>query len=469
MPTDKGHPMTTSQKVQRRGLILASAAVVALAAACHNSITDSMLSVAEPNIIDPTNVNSVDGANALKVGALARFRNMTAGSESDWLFGGLLADEWVTSSTFIQNDEADERSISLNNSTVTGQFRTINQVRTASNQGIAALKKYRPTAAADIAELYLARGFAEMQLAQDFCNGIPLSDATVAPVGYGTPLTNDAVFKVALASYDSAIALSNSLTDATGISVNRAAKVGRARALLGTNDIAGAAALVAAIPTTFSYDHTFLTSSGDNILWSQPLSSRRYSVGDTTVRTSAGAFTVKPSIEFASAKDPRLPAANTPLNTKSQDGSVISFTTTMWAQSTTVPVLNGIDARMIEAEAALRLDNATGLLAILNALRAAPPKLGEVQAAAMAPLVDPGTSAGRRDLMFREKAFWTFSRGQRLSDMRRLMRQYGMAEASVFPTGTHYRGVPYGHDVNLPVPQDETNNPNFTGCLDRKP
>jgi hypothetical protein len=35
--------------------------------------------------------------------------------------------------------------------------------------------------------------------------------------------------------------------------------------------------------------------------------------------------------------------------------------------------------------------------------------------------------------------------------------------------GTHYRGGVYGSDVNLPVPKDEEkNNPNFTGCLDRK-
>ncbi len=470
MPTFQRHPMTTSPKVQRRGRLLLVATVVALtAAACNNSITDSALSVAEPNIIDPTAVSSADGATALKVGALARFRNMTAGSESSWLFGGLLADEWVTSSTFIQNDEADERSISLNNSTVTGQFRTINQVRTAANQAIAGLRKYKPTSAAEIAEMYLARGFAEMQLAQDFCNGIPLSDATVNPVVYGSPLTNAAVFTVSLASYDSAIALVSGLTDATSILITRAAKVGRARAQLGLKDLSGAVAQVAGIPTTFSYDHTFATSSGDNILWSQPLSSRRYSVGDTTVKTSAGTFSTQPAIPFASAKDPRLPVANTPAGTKSQDGSVISMTTTLWAQSTTVPVINGIDARMIEAEAAAVNGDAATMLTILNTLRAAPPLLGTVQAAAMPALVDPGTQASRIDLVFREKAFWTFSRGQRLSDMRRLMRQYGRAEATVFSTGTHFRGVPYGHDVNLPVPQDETNNPNFKGCLDRLP
>jgi hypothetical protein len=53
--------------------------------------------------------------------------------------------------------------------------------------------------------------------------------------------------------------------------------------------------------------------------------------------------------------------------------------------------------------------------------------------------------------------------------MRRLIRQYGRTQDQLFPGGTHYRGVPYGTDVNLPVPQDEQNNPNFVVCADRNP
>ena len=72
------------------------------------------------------------------------------------------------------------------------------------------------------------------------------------------------------------------------------------------------------------------------------------------------------------------------------------------------------------------------------------------------------------DLLFREKALWTFSRGQRLGDLRRLVRQYARPADEAFPVGKHYRGGDYGKDVNLPVPKDEEkNNPNFTGCIDR--
>jgi hypothetical protein len=104
------------------------------------------------------------------------------------------------------------------------------------------------------------------------------------------------------------------------------------------------------------------------------------------------------------------------------------------------------------------------MLAILNALRAAPPPHGTVQPAAMARLTDPGTADGRIDLFFREKAFWTFGRGQRLGNLRRLMRApYNRAAANTFPED---RGGTYGTDVNMPVPQEEENNPNFdrTAC-----
>jgi len=73
------------------------------------------------------------------------------------------------------------------------------------------------------------------------------------------------------------------------------------------------------------------------------------------------------------------------------------------------------------------------------------------------------------NLFFREKAFWQFARGSRLGDLRRLIRQYQRPQEAVFPVGTfHKENQPYGTDVNLPVTDNETTNPNFKGCIDRK-
>lgn len=438
-------------------------------------LTDSLLEAKDPDIINPDDVQSAEGAVALANGALEFFRDLSAGDESTWLFGGLLADEWSTSSTFVQNDETDQRRVQTNNSSITGMFRDMGRVRLAADLAIRGLKQFRPNPPRTIADLYFARGFAEMQMAQDFCNGIPLSRLEGDDIVPGMPLPVDSVFRRAIASFDSAIALATA-TDSATVTIRRAAMVGKARALLGINDdtdapIDLAAALVDTIPVSFAYHHTFAITSGDNVIWGQGASARRYTVGDSLEGNSRDIL-VENALPFFSAQDPRLPvrytiATNGRDTVKSQDGQTFSRTTSLYGRSTSIAVVNGLDARLLVAEARLRARDFAGMMTILNLLRANPPKLGDVQPSAMTPLPVPATYDEAIDVFFREKAFWTFSRGQRLGDLRRLIRQYGRSEDTTFPVGEHYKGGDYGDDVNLPVPQAETNNPNFTGCLNR--
>jgi hypothetical protein len=85
----------------------------------------------------------------------------------------------------------------------------------------------------------------------------------------------------------------------------------------------------------------------------------------------------------------------------------------------------------------------------------------------MSALATPATQAAAVALFFREKAFWTFGRGQRLGDLRRLIRQYKLSPDQVLPTGNYYKGGAYGSDANFPVPDVERANPQFSGCIDR--
>ena len=462
----------------RRVRSLPAAVALFLIAACS---TETLLEVEDPDLIDPSAVQSLEGALGLRTGALGRFRSITAGSESTWLFGGLLADEWSTSSTFIQNDETDQRRIQTNNSSITGMFRNLARVRTATNQAISTLQEFAPTNTVDIAEMYFARGFAEMQLAQDFCNGIPLTEVRPDTTIYGVPLPVADVFERAIASYDSGLAVVAADTSSSALFIRRALRIGKARALLGVARYAEANSTLRGaggdtIPTLYAYQHTFVATSGTNTIWGQGASARRYTVGDS-LEGNARNLLVRNAIPFFSARDTRLPVSyrvttnakdpNLRDTTKSQDGLTFSRTTTLYGRLTSVDVVNGIDARLVEAEAALQAGDVAGMFRILNQLRASPPKLGDVQPVARPALVDPGTFEGRVDLLFREKAFWTFSRGQRLGDLRRLIRQYGRTPETTFPEGQHYRGGTYGTDVNLPVPEDERNNPNFQGCLNR--
>jgi hypothetical protein len=87
----------------------------------------------------------------------------------------------------------------------------------------------------------------------------------------------------------------------------------------------------------------------------------------------------------------------------------------------------------------------------------------------LAPLVDPGSDSGRVSLLFGERAYWLYLTGHRQGDLRRLIRQYGRDQSTVYPIGIYFGpgvGI-YGSDVTAPIPYTETPNPLFHGCFDR--
>ena len=138
------------------------------------------------------------------------------------------------------------------------------------------------------------------------------------------------------------------------------------------------------------------------------------------------------------------------------------------AQNSNVVLADGIEARLIEAEA--RLQGGTqadrdAVFASLNALRAT----GLSSPIAALP-ASPTTQSAAVDMVFKERAFWLWLTGHRLGDMRRLIRQYGRSESTVFPIGAMplRGGESFGTDVNFPVPFTERNNLDFKGCIDRK-
>src|SRR3954463_11263578 len=139
-----------------RAVLLGS--TVALAALAGTACQDSLLKATDPDLITPSDLDTPEGANALRIGALQRWRfstggDNTNGQESTWLTGGLLADEWGTSSTFVQNDELDEGGIKRENSRVTFDFRKLERVRAAVNQALPCMIKWNPADKVNTAEL----------------------------------------------------------------------------------------------------------------------------------------------------------------------------------------------------------------------------------------------------------------------------------------------------------------------------
>jgi hypothetical protein len=249
--------------------------------------------------------------------------------------------------------------------------------------------------------------------------------------------------------------------------VNYAIRIAKARALLQLGKFAEAATLVAPIPTSWRWMFTYATTSGDNGLWKYNNSVKRFTVGDSF---DLGGL-IQNAVPFASAKDPRVPVAGSTRNSSlgvGFDNSTPFVTQQLWpGRSDPVPFLSGLDARLIEAEGKLQANDIAGMMTILNALRATPQQLGAISSPVMAALTAPAAKEAAIDLYFREKAFWQFSRGYRMADLRRLVRQYQRPQDRVFPNGQFFKGQTYQQDVNFPVTTSELPNPNFSSCLDR--
>lgn len=463
--------MTTPNTRKRVSRVLAAAAVGAalFTLGCGN-LKDDLLTAEDPDVISPAAISTPEAADALRVGALSRLRNMTAGSgqgDSPWMFSGLLTDEWKSGDTFLQRNETDQRTVQENNANLNPVYRDIHRSRTAAREALDALKKYKPTPASNLGQMYFVMAFAEMQLAEWFCNGQPLGDASTGVPEYGPPMTNQAIFTLALAHLDSALSFTTA-TDAATIAVKNSISIVKGRVLIDLGQFAAAATAVAGVPTSYTLNMTFSLTGGNNQIWSLNTSAKRWVVGDSF--DTAGI--IKNAIPFASLKDPRVPVTGTSTGSspagKSFDTATNFIFQTLFGRTDPTPLVNGIDARLIEAEAQLNANDFAGMTATLNALRGAPQVLGVVTTPVITPaLTAPATKAAAADMFFREKALWTFSRGQRLGDLRRLIRQYGRTQDNVFPVGTFFKGGSYGTDVNFPVHVDEQNNPEFKGCADR--
>ena len=453
--------MTNRPFWARRTAALLTAAVLSTAA-CRS--TDEILSVEDPDIINPGTVATASGANAVRLGALARLNAATTGGESLFLLGGLFTDEWNNGDSFIARQEVDQRVITIENSFLTTANRALHRARLSAEQAIDLLGQYDPNApAANVGEMYFVEAFVENLMAEHYCNGIVFSSVVDGAEEYGEPITTTETFQRALAHADSGLALVTG-TSTADVRVRNALRVLRSRILLNLNRPADAAVGLSAVPSNFVYQMAHAQTATDNQVWAFNNSARRYSVSNNEGTNG---------LNFATANDPRLPTcqggdatcrAIGVTSTTRDDLTTPLYVQRIWpTRESSVTIVSGIEARMIEAEAQLKAGQPAAALATLNAAR--------TTVTGLAPLTDAGTEAARVDQLFRERAFWMFSTGHRTGDLRRLIRQYSRTAGSVFPTGQWHKGGNYGADVTVPIPQAEQNNPNIgsgnAACIDR--
>lgn len=408
------------------------------------------LKVEDPTTILESEVSTSAGAELLRRGALLDLFQ-TAGNAA-WE-SGLLADEfryeepaYVEDGSFPHNDLdlLDRRHASA------ADLQQLPQgIQTAydSWQGLRgrsttiAIEKLRndprPAVKAHVGEMFAVRAYAAMRLAEDYCPGFPMHEVVNFKEILGSPVSTQQAFEYALANYDSATA---SAVDSAR--VLNFALVGRARTLLQLGQFAEAKAAATGVPTSYAYLAEFNTASSPlNPLASAPVGWLQWGV-ERSVADQEGVN----GLNFVSANDPRVPTIQRGV---ARDGVTRFYVIGKYpTRDTPIVLASGLEARLIEAEVALQSGDPSWLTT-LNDLRATQ------ITPALPPLADPGTADARLDLLFRERAFWLFATGTRLGDLRRLVRVYGRASESVFPTGTYWRGGPYGTTTAIPFPQAE--------------
>ena len=415
---------------------------------------DRLLEVRDVDVLDPRTLNSKEALPTLLAGSLSAFQIAFSGAgdlsngghEGMVNMSGLLTDEFIHAETFPDRQGVDIRSIAPGNGSVKGVFFDLAQARALADLTSARYNTFDPGTEGHSEVLSLS-AYSYLLFAEHFCTGVPFSTLTDAGVDFGQPQSRDEILAIALAKFDSALTFA---VDNENEELENLARVGRARVLQNQGNFAQAAAAVTTVPTSFVYAIEGSTNSArqNNGIWNYTVNFFGFSVPEREGTNG---------LNYRSANDPRVPYVNT--GEVGFDGETPYFMQQKYPDKESETVLaSGIEARLIEAEAALQAGNSGTAFQILNTLR---------QSQGLSTLATPGTATARIDALFRERAFWLYLTGHRLGDMRRLIRQYGRSESTVFPVGDYHKGGEYGSDVNFPVSSDERNNPNFESCLDR--
>jgi hypothetical protein len=448
--------------------------------ACHT------LDVTQPDIIQPGNLQTASALPTIRAGAIGDFTIAYSGSgaqgssgtvEGQILTAGMLSDELINTETFPDRINVDRRFVEINGATMATVFRNLSKARRSAEAAAANFRTLSPDTTKDsgLSEMLSLAGFAYVMFAENYCSGVPVSN--VDPSGhllFGDPLTTTQMLDTAINRFNQALGAANALASGSSKAQFAAmAQVGRARAFLDLGQFDSADVAAATVATGFSYvvTHDLNTTRQNNGIFKGTFTFKRYGMAD---KEGVNGF------PYISVADPRTPiyrpsgASGLGFDGATPQQDQLRY----FDEKASVTVATGLEARLIQAEAAYQAANTAGMYTILSALRAAPPAYilagspaspssQPTPVAAMAALSGTGNPV---DTLFAERARWLWLTAHRLSDLRRLIRQYGRATESVFPTGSYFKqGLVYATDVNFPVPIDEQNNPNFQQCLDRNP
>jgi hypothetical protein len=436
---------------------------------------DQILDVEDIDVASPASVSDPAALPAVLAGAIGDFGNSYngGGDFNQITLAGQLSDELYNTETFPTRIENDQRKQQYqSNGSLQNLFYATQQARASADRAAADYVALKKETDVGLAEALNLSALNYIILAENYCNAVPIS--FVKPdgsFGYGKELNTDQLLNVAVAKADSALANATA-ANGTGAAAKRTeqarlARIVKARALLDLNKPAEAAAAIGGetgVPTTFQYNYTHSETSGrqNNGTWGVTVSVARFGVPDR--EGTNGLPFLSEGNTAGTVKDPRVANVIRGGSGRGFDNSTTQYMQQKYpARASAATIADGVEARLIEAEAALRANNPAGALTILNGLRsnAALLTLRGYPANSLPALTQGATTAAQVDQLFKERAYWLYLTSHRLGDLRRLIKQYGRGAESVFPTGAYHKSGTYGTDVNSPIPQAEDNNPNF--------
>lgn len=404
-----------------------------------------LLDTDQPDTINPNDLNTPEGAQSRRLGAISQFTFAKDGdgltTDGEILLSGLMADEFIFATTPPSEQEIDQRGATTLNPNIDAQYLAMHRARVSAENAAEALAKYSLDGTDDpgIPEMLALAGFTYVYFAEDYCGAVPYSKSVNGKIQYGFSVSRDSSLRIAVARFDSALAAPGLTPEVEGL-----ARVGKARAFLNLDSLAIADTIVAPVASDFSFvtEHAEAPARLQN----QPFVFGRDGLWSVANAEGTNGF------GFRAADDPRVPfdsTGTTGLDTQTELFSLLKYPDA----TTSIPVADGVEARLIQAEAQLRLNAFGAMNGILNTLRAT---------VGLGSLPVPGTAAAARTQLFNERALWLYATGHRLGDLRRLVRQYGQNVANVFPVGSYHKsGGVYSDQVSLILPASVNNNPNY--------
>ncbi len=424
--------MPTTQSIRRIHLRRALSAIACGAAMTWTAAcSESLLAVNSPGVVESGALNSPAMAPILVSTAIGEFEC----GFNQWVpTVGILTGEYWDSDAIVDGNTWAALSSQVNlypgscagNSLTTtgyGFYAPFQAARFTIENAQAILGGFTPAQvpalAEDQAQLAVYDGYTYLLLGEGMCsmtlNGGPM-------IGRG------AMFAKAESIFTNALTLATAAADADLTNMNY---VGRARARLDQNNMAGAAADAQLVPANYLHVAEYSVSH-------QERENRMYLMTYTNLFMSvAPAYQ---NLMVNGVADPRVPAQN--LGILGPDNL-----TTVWQQqkytgsgAVSLPLASWKEAQLILAEAAGGSQETTSI----NAVRAA---------AGVGPITIPA-GANMDSVVIEERRRALFTEGTRLEDMLRTQ--------IAFPTGQNHKLAIYGPTTCVPIPLVESqNNPNL--------